>query len=329
MPALIKRIKRHLQDGAANLLTPPVLACLGALSDKSAMRLARLTASLTCLARTQAWKQADANLQIAFPQLSQAERQALLKSSLVNAALTGLEVMRLIRHPQRLKDIVHTPEKRFLDLTVDQPLIVCLPHLGNWEVFGQAAPLFGMKSSAVAEPLRNKKLDTLLEKSRSLNGLEIIQREGAARKVLRALHNNYTVGLLIDQNLSPRDGGIFSTFFGLPAPGSPLPAVLAKKLNINLVVGASIRNPDHTFSFEFEYLPKPVNQFESADELTQTVYHAFEAIIRRHPEQYTWMYHRWRYIPQNASAELQGKYPFYSVIRPYDCPEDVLKRATP
>lgn len=328
MPALIKRIKRRLQDGAANLLTPPVLACLGALSDSSATRLARFAASITSLLRTQSWKQADANLKIAFPELSQPEREKLLKTSLMNAALTGLEVMKLIRHPQRLKSIVHTPEKRFLDLTTDQPLIVCLPHLGNWEIFGQAAPLFGMKSAAVAEPLRNKKLDALLEQSRSLNGLEIIQRDGAARKVLRALHNNYTVGLLIDQNLSPRDGGVFSTFFGLPAPGSPLPAVLAKKLNIHLVVGASIRNPDHTFSFEFEYLPKSVDQFESADELTQTVYHAFETIIRRHPEQYTWMYHRWRYIPRNASAELQKKYPFYSLVRPYDCPEDVLNRAT-
>ncbi len=319
-----KHIKICARNAIVTVVTSPILWCLGGLSRKRATSLARMTAWLTSFFGRKSFRTALANLAIAFPEKTEDERKALAKESLVNVVLTGLEVMRLLKHPEELKQMMRPPAEELLKSCKGKAVIICLPHLGNWEVFGQAAPLFGMNAVAVAEPLGNKKLNDLLVAAREQNGLKIIPRVGAARKVLHALHQKQTVGLLVDQNVSPRDGGIFSNFFGLPVTMSPLPAVLARRLQVPIIVTASVRMEDGTFSIVSRNLPKDISEYVVDGELSQDILHLFEELIREYPDQYTWLYHRWQYIPANASEKLSAAYPSYAKRRPYEAPPKVV-----
>ena len=171
---------------------------------------------------------------------------------------------------------------------------------------------------------RNEKLNTLIENARQHNGLVIIPRKGAGRKVIGALREGYSVGFLPDQNLSPADGGVFLDFFGLPAPSSTLPALLAQRLHLPVVVGASVRNADGKFEFHFIQLPKTADEYPDSESLAQALLKANETLIRQFPEQYLWTYHRWRYIPSNATDDFAKRFPFYAVKRPYPCPEPLM-----
>jgi len=310
--------KKHpIRSAFVSMLTTPVLVLFGWLSPRAAWRLACFAGFIMRLFRTSSYKIACANIRIAFPEKSDAEVEALVREYLKHTTVTGLEVIRLIRHPETLRASIAAYPEHFLKVARENAEITCMPHMGNWEVAGQASPLFGIESSAIAERLANEKLNTIMERARSSNGLEIIYKDGAAIKVCNALRAKRNVGMLVDQNLTPRKGGIFTEFFGLPATASSLPAQLAMRYNVPVFVGACIRQPDLTFAMEFDTLPKATSEYTSVEELTLDIFRGFEKIIRRHPEQYVWIYRRWRYIPSDVSEKVEKRFPFYAEKKEY------------
>ena len=163
-------------------------------------------------------------------------------------------------------------------------------HLGNWEIW-RGRDLWGINAAAVVAAIGTPTINKLLTKARTANGLQIINQKGAARKVARALQQNLCVGILIDQNISPRHGGIFIDFFGLPAPTACRP--LARKLNIDVLVGACIRQPDGRFLGNQTLAPTG-GRHETT--FPDPRHHGrYQTLIRQHPEQYTWLYRRWRH----------------------------------
>ena len=134
--------------------------------------------------------------------------------------------------------------------------------------------------------------------------------------MLRALKEGRDLGILIDQHVSPKRGGTFLNFFGLPVTTSLLPATIALRLRLPVYLVGCHKRPDGDFDVELEPLPKPTEQYASAAELTQDILHGYERLIRRHPEQYLWLYRYWRACPANAPEECLKRYPFYA--RQYD-----------
>ena len=328
MPSKAKIIKRAITDAIMNMMTPPLVSIVGSLSDKSADKLSKTLASVIKFLNIGAYKNIRANLKVAFPEKTDDERHELAYRNAVNTVRFGIDFLRVLKHPKMVKACTIPPDDSIREIVGESAIILCLPHLGNWEIFGQAIPCFGFKAAAVAEMFRNKKLNTLIENARQHNGLVIIPRKGAGRKVIGALRDGYSVGFLADQNLSPADGGVFLDFFGLPAPSSTLPALLAQRLHLPVVVGASVRNAEGKFEFQFIQLPKKADEYPDSDSLAQALLKANETLIRQYPEQYLWTYHRWRYIPSNATDDFVKRFPFYAVKRPYPCPEPLMAQGT-
>ena len=133
--------------------------------------------------------------------------------------------------------------------------------------------------------------------------------------VLRALREGYSVGLLIDQNLSPKHKGIFVEFGGLPVTASPLPAIAFKRMNLPLSTCGCVRMPSGKFRIVFQHLQLPSTA--SLEEITQAILSANEALIPQYPEQYSWLYKRWALIPMDISPELKKRYPYYAKQKNY------------
>lgn len=276
---------------------------------------------------------ADANLAVAFPELSGAERRHLLKRNQRFLFELGLDWLHFYTHPDDvLRRMVVSDElkammaRRPLEADgIPKSAIFCTPHLGNWELQSRVSAITGRAGAVVTSTFSTPCLNEIAAKFRTENDdTGLIYADGAARGVLKALNDRLDIGILIDQNIAPKHGGIFVPFFGLPAATSRLPASIARRRKVQVYVVGCIKQPDGTYLVVPETLPKAAWEYASDADLTAAIMAAFERLIRRAPEQYLWLYTRWRFIPGNTPAQLRGAFPAYAHLIMPECPQEVL-----
>jgi KDO2-lipid IV(A) lauroyltransferase len=130
---------------------------------------------------------------------------------------------------------------------------------------------------------------------------------------LRALRRGLYIALLLDQNTKPKDGGIFVDFFGLPVPMSTSAAILAERVNVPVVPLFCVAQPKGDYRIyalpPIRTAKTPVEGVDSIRDLTQKIALMFQQEIEKHPEQWMWMYKRWKHIKPGLPA---GVYPYYA-----------------
>jgi KDO2-lipid IV(A) lauroyltransferase len=264
---------------------------------------------------------AFANLDVVFGQkISKDEKDRILRQSTRNVALVALDSIWFShRTAERVRQWVHTEVSLKAVFPEGSPAICLTGHFGNWEILGHVAALAGYPLASVATPLKNRTVDHLLRQAREVAGQIIIEREGAVRKMLQILRRKGRVALLLDQNTSLMEGGIFVDFFNVPATMSPAAAALALRTQSRIVFGFSIPQADGSYGvFSPAVLEPPPFSAASADrqaaELTQHIAKIFEQAILDHPECWLWMYKRWKHV---RPGDDRARYPFYtSELRP-------------
>src|SRR3990170_2326526 len=80
----------------------------------------------------------------------------------------------------------------------------------------------------VARPLDDPRLDDLLTQMRERGGNRVIRKRDAIQAILQVLRRGETVGILIDQHISEREG-VVVPFFGRPASTVFAPALIAMR----------------------------------------------------------------------------------------------------
>jgi Kdo2-lipid IVA lauroyltransferase/acyltransferase len=260
-----------------------------------------------------------ANLALVFPERSPAERRRLGRTSLGNSFLTPLELLWFAHHPERLRPAIDlsapTTQTMLAEFAGDQPRQGCIfmsPHVGSWEFAGQTIALSGLPMHAVAARVRNAVTDRAVNQARQAWGMRIIPARGAVRGLVGAIRAGHAVGLLVDQNTQPDQGGVFVPFFGLPVAVTRAPAALARKLNCPIILGVALRLPDGRFQLDVEAVVRQPAAFASDETLTAELVRLQEAVILRHPEQYLWFYDRWRLIPADCPPDNRARYPYYA-----------------
>ena len=187
-------------------------------------------------------------------------------------------------------------------------------HFGNWELTGRYWALRSGAMMSVAMPLKNPAVDALLQGARENEGQQIVEREGALKKLVRFLKNGGTVGLLLDQNTAPEDGGTFVDFFGKPVAVSPAAGLLAPMTGAEILFGYALPRPDGSYLGEIPHVVPAaeiaaLDRKTAARELTQRITGFYEEAIRAHPECWLWRYKRWRHVPPGAAKD---GFPYYA-----------------
>jgi Kdo2-lipid IVA lauroyltransferase/acyltransferase len=177
-------------------------------------------------------------------------------------------------------------------------LVVLTPHLGCFEICGQAiAERFTTPESPMTvlyRPARQAALRDVMAGSRERPGLATAPASLAGvRQMIRALRRGEVIGLLPDQ--VPPDGlGVWAPFFGKPAYTMTLAARLVQQTGAALLLIWGERLPGGE-GFVAHVLPAPViDKDASAEDAAATVNAAMESLIRRAPGQYLWGYHRYK-----------------------------------
>lgn len=167
-------------------------------------------------------------------------------------------------------------------------------HLGNWELSAFAHGLMTEPMNIVVRSLDNRRIDALVEARRQLSGNRVIEKWDSARQILRALHRNEAVGILVDQNVQPHEG-VFIDFFGVPACAGSAFVKIAAHTGATVIPGFALwMHTEKRYVLRF-YPPVEITGDVAAD--TQRLHSVIEEVIREYPDQWLWIHRRWKTRP--------------------------------
>ncbi len=242
------------------------------------------------------------NLLVAYPELPLGERREIARASFVNFAWNAVDIPRTADWDEQdmaehvtLNGLENLERARAKGRGV---LILCL-HLGNFELAIRAVNAAGLKATVLGRPLRNPLIYEKIRASRTSFGGQLLDRDNAAPQMLRLLHKNGVIGVLMDQYVSPSNG-MFVPFFGVRASTSPGVAILALRTGAAVLAGYTWRvGLDH---HSVQFLPEldvPVtgNRAKDIEVATAAYNEELEQIIRQHPGQWMWGHRRFRHSP--------------------------------
>ncbi|MCC7008847.1 MAG: lysophospholipid acyltransferase family protein [Acidobacteria bacterium] len=186
-------------------------------------------------------------------------------------------------------------------------VIMFVGHFGCWEMQGIVHPLRLPRMAVLARPLDNPYLDALLERIRCSTGNRIIHRQGAVRKVLRALAANEVVGIPIDQHIQDANAVIVE-FFNRPAATTSALATLALRTGAPIVPAFALPLPGGRYRLIYEppIEPPAAGADDPVRELTQRCSDVLEMYVRKYPHLWLWMHRRWR--PEGEAPDARAEH---------------------
>jgi len=171
-------------------------------------------------------------------------------------------------------------------------------HLGNWEIFAVGHIRRFGPVSALVKPIRNAYIHRWINQIRLSLGVLPIITHGEAFTILRHLRSSGRVVVLLDQN-SVREEGVFTRFFGKPACTHFGPILLAIRAGVPILSGYGVRTPEGKFLLTYE---PPIeipdgDLHERVYSVTQTLTTRIESWVRLYPDQWFWVHDRFRTQP--------------------------------
>ena len=180
---------------------------------------------------------AISNLQAAFPLRSHEDCAAIARGMFAHFGrlLTVLLKFSTMSPKQMLARVEFEGEDRVRAAHAEgRGVLMFTGHFGFWEINALVHALEIKPMAVLARPLDNPLLHDLLESVRRRTGNSVIYRQGAIRRVLRALADNQAVAILIDQHIQTADA-VYVDFFNRPAATTSALAALALRTGAPVV----------------------------------------------------------------------------------------------
>ena len=192
-----------LVDVCVCLLAQGIFFILGALPQGARVALCSslFRVAFACIPRCR--NTILTNLQIAFPDRSEAWRRQIMKAN-------AREMGRLLADTIRMSSLgrewierhVEIPAlQQYIDAHGNTGVLIATGHLGSFELLGHAIGSMGHPLSAVARKFKSARLDAWWTGMREAGGNTIIDRQGAFRKICVTIKAGRSVAVLIDQNV--------------------------------------------------------------------------------------------------------------------------------
>jgi len=249
-------------------------------------------------------KRALDNIALAFPDMPLAERERIIMAMWENLGRVMAETMqmdRILHDPSRFEVLSKTLLDRYHG-KMGSAILLSM-HTGNWEITMWPMVQAGAKPAGVYRLVKNPYVDQYLRDQRKElypGGLFAKGRKKGTTtgmetaRVLNAyVRQGGRLGFLAD--LYDRKG-LPVPFFGHPAPCTPFPAMMARRLGARIWIGRSVRIGNRTqFELEMKELkvPRTKNHGEDIKAIVAASQAQFEEWIREHPEQWMWSNRKW------------------------------------
>ena len=246
------------------------------------------------------------NLTKAFPDKNQAKIWNIAINVYRNIGKTLIEFIRAgVWSKEQLFKQVSFEGREYLDgaLAKGKGVVLLSAHFGNWELLGIALSAAGYKVNVLARPLDNPLLDKVVNGIRRKFGTWIIANSNSIKDVIRVLHKNETIGILMDQNLY--ENATFVDFFGDLAATTPIIPLLAQKTGAAVIPIRILRLKNN----QLQVIVEPEVIFQANPDREEFVRNntrycneVLEQWIRQDPEQWFWVHNRWKTRPKKDSV---------------------------
>ena len=248
------------------------------------------------------------NLELAFPDKTASEREAILRKVYRNLGYLLAEFCKMPRYTAerasrfiRYDGLEHYLEAR----ERGKGVLVLTGHLGAWELSSFYHSLMGYPMGMVIRRLDNPLVDAFVNRIRCLHGNRVVHKDDFARGLIASMRAGETVGILMDTNMTPPQG-VFVPFFGIEACTASGMARIAMKTGAAVVPGFLLwAEREQKYVLRFGEALNLVHTADSeADATANTALFTavLERYIRSYPEQWLWMHRRWKTRPPGEAG---------------------------
>ncbi|MBX7143922.1 MAG: hypothetical protein K1X79_05675 [Oligoflexia bacterium] len=255
------------------------------------------------------------NFDLAFPNIPQSEREALLKSHYVSLARLIVDFARLPQlDAEWVQQHVACPFlPRFEELKRDYPgkgIVIATGHLGSFELLAHCVAMYGYPISFVVRLFNLPRLSAWWTGIREQWGNKVISRDGAFKEIVKDLSLGRDVAVLFDQNVK-RNHAVFVPWFGRPAATTKSVALAAIRTEAPVIAAAIVnRGPDNyeILAKEFDFFALYADQAISIDKkveiITTELSKCYEDFIRQSPAEWFWFHRRWKTAPTDEAEKF-------------------------
>jgi Kdo2-lipid IVA lauroyltransferase/acyltransferase len=237
------------------------------------------------------------NLELCFPELDAAQRATLLERHFEAVGMSFVEMgVGWFTPIDRLLGRVDVVGREHLDraLATGRGALLFTAHFTTLEVGVAMLEALAPRASCMYRPQRNAMMDMMILRGRNRFAREQIPRDNV-RALLRNLRDNYAVVYLPDQTYLGKQSEVLP-FFGEPAVTNTATSKLARISGTTVLPYLFRRLPNGRYRIDIGP-PLPGLPSDDATVDTLRLFAALEAYIRQAPEQYLWLYKKFKGRP--------------------------------
>lgn len=245
---------------------------------------------------------ADVNMQICFPEKSEAERAAMVKAIFRNNGIGLMETMMAWFRPA--------------DYVLDRTEFIGFEKIKEYQAQGKGVMLLGAHYSMLDlagavisnvqrvnisyRPQDNPVMNYVMERGRARLYDDCFSRKDI-RAFIRTLKKGQVLWYAQDQDFGRRNS-VFVNFFGHPAATITATSRVAKAGNAVVLPITYFRNADDASYVMTVHDPLGI---PSGDDVTdaQIANDFLEAQLRQHPTQYLWLHKRFKTTPEKSEKK--------------------------
>src|SRR3989442_1708220 len=302
--------KRKLQIDLEYLLARSILGFFGVLPRSVAIGLGRAMGRIAYWLPLKLRRTGERNLELAFPEMAQRDRQLLLRGCFDSLGRLLAEFSQFPRMSRgRLREMIEYDQVGLAHLREAEKnkrgVIFLTGHLGAWELLSFGWSALEYPISFLVRPLDNERIEEMIERVRTRFGNQAIDKKSAARQALRVLRQGGTLGILSDLNSHPHEG-VFVPFFGRLACTTAGIATLALKTDAVVIPTVAVWDKDRQRYFFLGDPPVELtrtgDKHKDLEVNTARFAAAIERLVRRYPDQWLWIHKRWKTRPPGEAS---------------------------
>ncbi|MCG3885204.1 lauroyl-Kdo(2)-lipid IV(A) myristoyltransferase [Photobacterium leiognathi] len=235
-------------------------------------------------------RRARVNLQMCFPEKTEAERETILLQSITTAGTFLLGFASLsVRSKFWLEDnTVIRGMDNLTSLTEQQQSVILLvPHTWAIDIPAVLLASRGLPVSAMAKKQKNEVSDWLMHKQRVQYGGRVYERSGGIKPFIKSIREGYLGYYLPDEDLGP-EHSVFVDFFGTTKATMSGLGRLSKLSRAKIVPLFAMYNSE-TGKYELDFYPTLPFPSETEEQDARMMNECIEQYVGERPEQYMWI----------------------------------------
>ncbi|MBO2640153.1 LpxL/LpxP family Kdo(2)-lipid IV(A) lauroyl/palmitoleoyl acyltransferase [Shewanella algae] len=248
---------------------------------------------------------AKRNLELCFPQMSEAERETLLRRNFQETGKAIFDTINAwwwsndkVQKHMQIKGQEHVEQTLAAGQGVILFAVHCLPLEMGARIFGQFQPGVG-----VYRPHNNPVMEYLQVKGRLRSNKALVPKRDL-RQMVRCLRTPDVIWYTADQDFG-RSSAIFIPFFAVPDAATITGGTTLAKLGKAKVLPFFVERNDDDTGYNIE-IQAPLDNFPGENEVEDAKRGngIVEQLISRNPAQYMWLHRRFKTRPNESDPSL-------------------------